>query len=120
MKEYDLNIWYQESWTEETGTTLADHITVQAYIYNAGEYEGEGPMIELTPEETEILRIQMPEWEYGYDWWYGLTGFQKEIAIPPRLQEFLDDLPALEGKALNEIRVSFDQFMVNLARRATQ
>jgi hypothetical protein len=99
MKEYDLNIWYPEDYDPSTGeTTYSMTITVQAYIYNDGEYEGEGPMIELTPEETEILRIQMPEWEYQDDWWYGLEGFLKDIAIPPRLQEFLDGLPNLQGE----------------------
>jgi hypothetical protein len=96
MREYDLNIWYPEDYDPSTGeTTYSMTISVMAYTYKDNEYEGEGPMIELTPEETEILRIQMPEWEYGDDWWYGLTGFLKDIAIPTRLKRFLEDLPAL-------------------------
>jgi hypothetical protein len=95
MREYDLNIWYQADWEDDTGETLADHLTVQAYTYNDGEYEGEGPMMVLTPEETEILRIQMPEDQYGTDWWYGLPGFLEDIAIPERLEQFLKALPAL-------------------------
>lgn len=95
MKDYDLNLWYPEDWSEETGTTYSMTLWVQAYLW-VGNYPSEGPMIELTPEETEILRIQMPEWEYGEDWWYGLEGFLKDIAIPARLQEFLDKLPSLQ------------------------
>jgi hypothetical protein len=93
MKDYDLNIWYQEDWTEEAGTTWADTLTVQAYIW-VDNYPSEGPLIELTPEETETLRIQMPAWDYGDDWWYGLEGFLKDIAIPARLEQFLRALPA--------------------------
>ena len=98
MKYYDLNIWYLEDWTEETGTTWADTLTIQAYECEDGD-KSEGPIIELTPEETEILRIQMPEWEYGDDWWYGLEEFLKDIAIPPRLQAFFDALPQPEFEA---------------------
>jgi hypothetical protein len=97
MREYDLNIWYPDGHTED-GTFYEETLTVQAYIYHDNEYEGEGPMIQLTAEETEILRIQMPEDQYGTDWWYGLTGFLKDIAIPARLQEFLDALPNLNGE----------------------
>lgn len=118
MREYDLNIWYPDGHTED-GTFYSMTLTVQAYVYNDGEYEGEGPMIELTPEETEILRIQMPEHEYGTDWWYGLTGFLEDIAIPERLEKFLRALPELKDPALEEIRDSFDQLMTGLARRAT-
>jgi hypothetical protein len=95
MRDYDLNIWYPENWTEETGTTYSMTLWVQAYVCEDND-KTEGPIIELTPEETEILRIQMPAWEYGDDWWYGLEGFLKDIAIPPRLQEFFDKLPSLQ------------------------
>ena len=88
MKDYDLNIWYQEDWTEETGTTWADTLTLQVYIWEDNS-PIEGPIIELTPEETETLRIQMPAWDYGDDWWYGLESFLKDIAIPPRVLAFL-------------------------------
>jgi hypothetical protein len=94
MREYDLNIWFPDDRTED-GTFQEEMLTVQAYIYNDGEYEGEGPMMVLTPEETEILRIQMPEDQYGTDWWYGLPGFLEDIAIPERLEQFLKALPAL-------------------------
>jgi hypothetical protein len=94
MREYDLNIWYPDDSTED-GTFYSQVVSVMAYVYEDGEYKGEGPMIQLTPEETEILRIQMPEWEYQDDWWYGLDGFLKDIAIPPRLEQFLRALPAL-------------------------
>ena len=94
MKDYDLNIWYPENWTEETGTTYSMTLTVQAYLW-VDNYPSEGPIIELTPEETENLRIQMPAWDYGDDWWYGLEGFLKDIAIPPRLEHFLKALPAV-------------------------
>jgi hypothetical protein len=97
MKEYDLNIWYPEDYDPSTGeTSYSMTITVQAYVIEDHQLGHEGPMIELTPEETEILRIQMPEWEYQDDWWYGLEGFLKDIAIPPRLQEFFDKLPSLQ------------------------
>ena len=96
MREYDLNIWYPEDYDPSTGeTTYAMTLTIQAYEYDNGELGNEGPMLQLTPDETEILRIQMPEWEYGDDWWYGLTGFTKDIAIPPRVEHFLKALPPL-------------------------
>jgi hypothetical protein len=96
MEDYDLNIWYPESYDPSTGaTTYSMTLWVQAYLW-VDNYPSEGPIIELTPEETEILRIQMPAWDYGDDWWYGLEGFLKDIAIPPRLQEFFDKLPSLQ------------------------
>lgn len=97
MKEWDLNIWYPEDYDPSTGeTSYSMTLWVQAYMIENNQMSHEGPMIELTPEETEILRIQMPEWEYGDDWWYGLEGFLKDIAIPARLQEFFDKLPSLQ------------------------
>jgi hypothetical protein len=98
MREYDLNIWYPDGDPEAHPDAYLPYgtaVMVMAYVYEDGEYKGEGPMIQMTPEETEILRIQMPEWEYQDDWWYGLEGFLRDIAIPPRLEHFLRALPTL-------------------------
>lgn len=69
----DLNIFYREDWSEETGTTWSDTLTIDPYIYEQDEhgtrkYET-SLLIECTPSETAEIAKHYPDNEYGSDWW---------------------------------------------------
>lgn len=80
----DLNIFYREDWTEETGTTWSDTFTINPYIretdaYGVRNYDT-GILIECDEFETQWLAEQFPESEYGSDFWI----FADEVVIPSR------------------------------------
>lgn len=91
----DLNIFYRENWTEETGSTWSDTFTINPYIrtydlddetvYNTDT----GILIECDESETEWLAMQFPENEYGSDFWI----FADEVVIPSRrIKKILDSI----------------------------
>jgi hypothetical protein len=95
FRDYDLNFWYKDDWTEETGTTWADTLSLQIYLYISDErgtrkYEGE--VIELDLAESAVIRMQFPDTEYGTDWWVFLSGLANEGQIPASLNAKLNKL----------------------------
>lgn len=87
----DLNIFYREDYTEETGTTWSDTLTIDPYIYeedDRGVRKHEVQLlIECTPEETSIIAKHYPQDEYGSDWWDFAENFL-EFA-PPRIASLI-------------------------------
>lgn len=84
MRTLDLNIFYREDWTKETGSTWAETLTIEPYIY---ESDGSGVrkydtnvLIECTPEETQWLAEQFDANEYGDDFWV----FADQVQMPSR------------------------------------
>jgi len=93
-RAFDLNVWYPEEYTEETGTTWSDCLSIQGYVYiedDLGSRKIEGDVINLTLEETRCIAPDFPEAEYGSDWWIGLGEFLKQAkVIPQRLSEWFE------------------------------
>jgi hypothetical protein len=99
MKTYDLNLFYKEDWTKETGTTVSSTLTIEPYLYIADEQGArryERPIIELTQEETDAIAPLFPEHEYGTDWWIDMYTFLEHDSIPESLRDKLTDLPDIE------------------------
>lgn len=89
----DLNIFYRENWTEETGTTWSDTLTIDPYIYESsgsGVYKYDtNVLIECDEFETQWLAEQFPENEYGSDWWV----FADQVQMPSRrIKRILDGI----------------------------
>jgi hypothetical protein len=87
----DLNIFYREDWTEETGTTWSDTLTIDPYIYEQDGYGSRkyetGLLIECTPTETAVIAEHYPENEYGADWWDFVENFM--AFAPPRVASLI-------------------------------
>jgi hypothetical protein len=89
----DLNIFYREDWSPETGTTWSETFTIDPYIY---ESDGNGVrkydtdvLIECDAFETQWLAEQFPEDEYGSDWWV----FADQTQLPSRrIKRILDGI----------------------------
>lgn len=89
----DLNIFYREDWSEETGTTWSNTLTIDPYIY---ESDGNGVrkyetnvLIECDEFETQWLAEQFPMDEYGSDWFI----FANEVQMPSRrIKRILDGI----------------------------
>ena len=89
----DLNIFYREDWTEETGTTWSNTLTIDPYIYESsgsGVYKYDTKvLIECDEFETQWLAEQFPENEYGSDWWV----FADQVQMPSRrIKRILDGI----------------------------
>jgi hypothetical protein len=87
----DLNIFYREDWNEDDGTTWAETLTIDPYIYEEDEhgtrkYELD-LLIECTPAETAVLAQHYPEQEYGSDWWDFMENLMQ--FAPPRIASLL-------------------------------
>jgi hypothetical protein len=81
----DLNIFYREDWSPETGTTWSDTFTIEPYVRvyddSGAVYNIEtGVLIECDEFETQELAYQHPMDEYGSDFWV----FADEVSIPTR------------------------------------
>jgi hypothetical protein len=99
MKTYDLNLFYREDWTPETGTTISETLTIEPYLYVADEHGArryERPIIELTQEETDAIAPLFPDYEYGTDWWIDMYAFLEHDSIPESVRDKLTDLPDIE------------------------
>ena len=89
----DLNMFYCEHWSEETGTWWEDTLTIDAYIYESDgngvrKYET-GVLIHCDEYETQYLAEQFPMSEYGSDWWI----FRDEVEMPTRrIKRILDGI----------------------------
>jgi hypothetical protein len=81
----DLNIFYREDWSPETGTTWSETFTIEPYVRvyddNGAVYNIEtGVLIECDEFETQVLAEQFPMEEYGSDFWV----FLDETELPTR------------------------------------
>jgi hypothetical protein len=80
----DLNIFYREDWSKESGTTWSDTLTIEAYIYESDAYGvrkyDTGVLIECDEYETAFIAEQFPMEEYGSDWFI----FADEVVMPTR------------------------------------
>ena len=106
QKEWDLNIFFREDWTEETGTTWDNVITINPVVYSFDSERSDNWYTDIlyttTFAEARYLRSQYPESEYGMDWTDSLQGFL-EIA-PPRLKALLGTLPdAYDTEEINRL-----------------
>lgn len=93
FRTLDLNIFYREDWSEETGTTWSDNLFIEPYIYvhdSWGTYKYDtGVLIECDEFETQVIAEQFPEDEYGSDWFI----FVDEVQIPTRrIKKILDSV----------------------------
>jgi hypothetical protein len=106
QKDWDLNIFFREDWSEETGTTWENVITINPIVYT---WDGERSdnwytdiLYTTTFAEARFLRSQYPEADYGMDWTDSLSNFL-DIA-PPRLKLLLASLPnANDTDKINEL-----------------
>ena len=106
QKDWDLNIFFREDWSEETGTTWDNVITINPIVYT---WDGERSdnwytdiLYTTTFAEARFLRSQYPEAEYGMDWTDSLSNFL-DIA-PPRLKLLLATLPNVnDTDKINEL-----------------
>jgi hypothetical protein len=95
-RDLDLNIFHREEWDEKTQTPhWTDNLFIDVYDYWQFRYiNGEsgsdhaelGILIECTPEQTQFIRAQFPESEYGYDWFT----FYYETNLPTELRREID------------------------------
>ena len=99
----DLNIFYREDWSEETGTTWSETFTIEPYIRESDDYgirnHETGILIECDEFETQIIAEQYPMEEYGSDFW----AFADETQMPTRrIAKILKqiDLGTLPGKSV--------------------
>ena len=95
QKDWDLNIFFREHYSDEDGTTWEDVITINPVVWSLEDGASNvwyTPLVYTTTfAEARYLRSQYPEAEYGMDWTDSLQGFL-EIA-PPRLVSLLGTLP---------------------------
>jgi hypothetical protein len=99
----DLNIFYREDWSPETGTTWSETFTIDPYIRESDDYgirnHETGLTIECDAFETQWLAEQFLESEYGSDFWV----FADETQMPSRrIKKLLEqiDLSELPGKSV--------------------
>jgi hypothetical protein len=95
-KAYDLNIFYEERWDEELGTTWDEQLTMQVYLYindHLGSRTYEGDLRKLTLAETRAIAPDFPMDEYGTDFWTGVDAFLEECkACPQSILDWLNSL----------------------------
>jgi hypothetical protein len=96
IKDWDVNIFFAETYDEETGYYGTDDIvTINPALYEWGDGMSNVTytdiVIKSTFAEARYIRSQYAEDEFGYDWTDSLQGFL-EIA-PPRLKDLLSRLP---------------------------
>jgi hypothetical protein len=84
FRTLDLNIFYREEWTKETGTTYSSDFLIEPYVYESDAHGTRkydtGIIIECDAYETAFLAEQFPESEYGFDFWI----FRDEVEMPSR------------------------------------
>jgi hypothetical protein len=97
IKEWDLNIFFEEVYNEETEEYDLDKVLTINPVVWTQEDDGRtnndysDVIIKTTFAEARYLRSQYPENEYGFDWTDTLEHFM-EIA-PVRLKTLLETLP---------------------------
>lgn len=96
QKEWDLNIFFKEEYSEDTGETTWDNVlTINPVVWSQNEGATDTWYTDIifttTFAEARYLRSQYPENEYGSDWTDSLDNFL-EIA-PTRLKTLLGTLP---------------------------
>lgn len=107
LRTLDLNIFYRENWTEETGTTWSDTLTIDPYIYesdwNGTRKYDTNVLIECNEFETQWLAEQFPEDEYGADWWV----FADQVQMPSRrIKKLIDGIVIDHTKPTPSITVT--------------
>ncbi len=97
IKEWDLNIFFEEVYNEETDEyDLAKVLSINPVVWTQ-EDDGctnndySDVIIKTTFAEARYLRSQYPENEYGYDWTDTLENFM--ALAPVRLKSLLETLP---------------------------
>ena len=94
-KDWDLNIFFREDWSEEEGTTWDEVLTINPVLYMYDSISSSNHYTDIlwttTFAEARYLRSQYPEHEYGSDWTDTISNFI-EIA-PPRLKALALALP---------------------------
>jgi hypothetical protein len=96
VKEWDLNIFFEEIYNEETGEYDLDKVlTINPVVWSndngATDTNYTDMIIKTTFAEARYLRSEYPENEYGYDWTDTLDNFMK--VAPVRLRSLLETLP---------------------------
>ena len=96
VKEWDLNIFFEEVLDEETDEYVsAPIITINPVVWMSDGEVSTNTYTDIiwtaTFAESRYLRSQYPENEYGMDWTDTLEHFM-EIA-PPRLKSLVGTLP---------------------------
>lgn len=105
VREYDLNIFWEEFYDKYLGTWWDDKLTIDVYKYEAGDDWADkkevGLTFKLTREESLALIEHFPEDEYGTDWFV----FLPEVIhhLPERVVNiFGRELPELEPVDVKE------------------
>lgn len=100
IKEWDLNIFFEEVYNEETEEYDLDKVLTINPVVWTKEDDGctnntySDVLIKTTFAEARYLRSQYPEHEYGYDWTDTLDNFM--ALAPVRLKSLLETLPPAE------------------------
>lgn len=98
---YDLNIFWEEFYSDYAGQWYDDRLTVDVYIYeelNTGAVNRKeaGLKFKVSREESLIIAEHFPENEYGHDWFVFIESFIN--VAPEQVKDMLDKLPALNNK----------------------
>ena len=102
LKEYDLNVFYRESWDEEnTIAYWSETISINPVIWTQDDNGVTDStyldtVIECTPEETAVIARHYSEKDYGSDWTVTLSEFLSHD-VPERIKQELLNLPKLGG-----------------------
>lgn len=105
FKEYDLNIFYAEDWSEEEGTTWDDVYTIQPSVYSYNEDTDAVTRqymesFKISLEETRALAPDFPMEYWGNDFFLSLnTFYDMAKAIPGRVKQILSTLPPVDEVA---------------------
>ena len=97
---YDLNIFWEEFYSDYAGQWFDDRLTIDVYIYEQGDgildRREAGLKFKVSREESLIIAEHFPEKEYGYDWFVFMDSCID--VMPEGVKEMLSKLPALENK----------------------
>jgi hypothetical protein len=112
-KEWDLNIFFEEVYNEETEEYDLDKVlTINPVVWSNDNGVTNNTytdtIIKTTFAEARYLRSEYPENEYGYDWTDTLEHFM-EIA-PTRLKTLLGTLPPAEDYRIPRRDYSEDRY----------
>ena len=106
-KDWDLNIFFEEVWDEETEEYINDTVlTINPVLWTmengASNVHYTDIIHKTTFAEARYIRSQYPEIDYGYDWTDSLTNFLN--IAPPRLHSLLATLPDPETIEIHEVK----------------
>ena len=96
IKEWDLNIFFEEIYNEETDEYDLDKVlTINPVVWTNDDgttyNDYSDIIIKTTFAEARYLRSEYPESEYGFDWTDSLDNFLK--VAPVRVKALLETLP---------------------------